>query len=468
MRVKETYWLVALAVFVPGCVLTNPTDPYTGITAHEQRQYPAGGHPSATTPPVQGPITLSEAIGVALANNPDVAAADWDYRAAQARHDYASAVQLPQVSLVGGYAHHLDEQRLLPVRQPGDPSILSRDIVSGDLVLTMPIFTGGRLVNQIKTAELLQEAAGHRLARNREELVFNVSSVFYGILAQRQVVESLEFSVRTLQEHLGRVNALVAVQKAARVDRLRTEVRLADVQQRLVQENNVMAIQHRALASLLGSVDRSEALAVRGDLEVDQKASVPDLETALERAWLSRDDYLAAKSALEAQARTVDAARAGYLPIVSLQGSYGGRWAVGSPTGTGDELDDVGRIGVGLGMLLFDGGQVNAQVREQRANFIAARERLRKLELQVRLEIETALLNIRSSRERVTAIQTSVEQAQESLRIEREKYDLGKGTIVDVLDAQAALLEVQTGYYRVMADYNISIAQWRLAVGEEI
>jgi outer membrane protein TolC len=156
------------------------------------------------------------------------------------------------------------------------------------------------------------------------------------------------------------------------------------------------------------------------------------------------------------------------LPIVSLQGSYGGRWAVGSPTGTGDELDDVGRIGVGLGMLLFDGGQVNAQVREQRANFIAARERLRKLELQVRLEIETALLNIRSSRERVTAIQTSVEQAQESLRIEREKYDLGKGTIVDVLDAQAALLEVQTGYYRVLADYNISIAQWRLAVGEEI
>jgi outer membrane protein TolC len=442
---------------------THPSGPDEPTSRQKLSESSPG--PSAAEIPDE-PLDLRQAIEIALANNPEVAAVGWDYRAAKARKEQASAERLPRFSVAGDYTRHLDEQRPLPVRQPGDPAILSRDIVSGDIVLTMPIYTWGRLVNQIEAAELLQEAAGHRLARSRQELIFNVSSIFFGILAQRRVIESLEFSEQTLQEHVGRVNALIAAQKASRVDRLRTEVRLADLQQRLVQENNVMTIQRRVMASLLGSAERREAIAVQGDLALEPEAPVPDFEKALEAAWSNRDDYLAAKSALEAQARKMDAARAGYSPVISLQGSYGGRWATGSTIGTGDELDDLGRIGVGLGMLFFDGGQVNAQVREQHANLIAARERLRKLELQVRLEIETALLNIDSSRERVKAIQTSIEQARESLRIEQEKYDLGKGAIVDVLDAQTALLDAQTNYSRALADHHVALAQLKLAMGK--
>lgn len=456
-------WLSILAVLVAGCTTNRslkpevdgaPRSPEKPVVETERR-------------PAEGPLTLSETIRVALANNPDVAAAAWDSEAAQARYDYAVGARWPKLSAVGSYAHHLDMQRLLPVQQPGDPSMLSRDIVSGDLVLTMPIFTGGRLVNQIRAAELLQQSAEHRLARSREELVFNVSSVFYGILAQRQVIKSLEFSGRTLQEHLSRVDALIAVQKAAKVDRMRTEVRLADVQQRLVQEKNVMAIQHRALASLLGLEDRSQVFAIEGDLEADEDASVPELDTALATALSDRGNYQSASAALEAQARNVDVARAGRSPTVFLQGSYGGRWATGPTTGTAKELDDVGRIGIGAEIPIFEGGQINSQVQEQRAIFAAARERLRKLELQIRLDIETALLNMRSSHERVVAIQTAVEQAQESLRIERERYDLGKGAIVDVLDAQSALLDSQTNYYRALADMSVARAQLALATGEQ-
>jgi outer membrane protein len=455
------------AVFMlGGCTLSSPTDPHQPVAISESG-VAARSVDSLSVKPPEGPLTLAGAIEIALANNPDIAAANWDYRAAQARYDFAWGSRLPRLSVVGSYAHHLDEQRLLPVRQPGDPAILSRDIVSGDLVLTMPIFTGGRLIHQIEAAELLQQAAGHRLARNREELVFDVSSIFFSILAQRQVIESLEFSQQTLEQHLGRVDALVAAQKAAKVDRLRTEVRRADVQQRLVRERNVMAIQHRALASLLGSEGQAEALSIQGDLELDKGVSVPELEMALTTAWSGRGDYRAAKSALEAQARNVDVARAGRSPIVVVQGSYGGRWAAGDTTGSGEKLDDIGRIGLGAEIPIYEGGQVNAQVQEQRAHLAAARERLRKLELQIRLDVETALLNVRSSQERIAAIQTSVEQAQESLRIEREKYDLGRGAIIDVLDAQSALLDSQTNYHRALADYHVSLAQMKLAMGAQ-
>ncbi|MBI4776131.1 MAG: TolC family protein [Deltaproteobacteria bacterium] len=411
-------------------------------------------------------MTLKQAVEIALANNPEIAARGWDTTAAEARRGQAVGARLPSLGLAGGYTHHLDRQRLIAAGKEGEPGLFSRDIVSGDLVLSLPLFTGGRLVSQVSAAELLRDAADHRLARSREELVFNVSSVFFSILAQRRVIESLEFSRRTLAEHLKRIDELIAAQKAAKVDRMRTEVRLADVDQQLVREANLMAIQRRALASLLGIGGHIEEITPVGELEPQETAPAPQLETALATAWRGRGDYLAARSATEAQARNVDVAESGHWPTISLQGAYGGRWAAGPSTGSGDE-GDVGRVGLVLDVPLFVGGQVDARIHEQRANLAAAQERLHTLDLQVRLEVETALLNVESSGERAAAIRKSIAQARESLRIERQKYDLGKGAIVDVLDAQAALLESETNFYRVLAELQIAQAQLKLAMGEE-
>ena len=467
--------LVLLTVFAfSGCALVQPTDPFwaAGIQMSAASERPAG-LPSAKQP--EGPLDLPQAIKIALANNPDIAAAGWDVEASQAQRDLAFGEMLPSLRAVGGYSHYNFPQRLIPKRgenAPGpffnDQGAFGRDIVSEDLVLSMPLFTGGRLINQVKAAELLKIAANQRLARSRKELIFNVSSVFFNILAQKRVVESMEFSRQTLQEHLKQVEALVTAQKAARVDRMRTEVRLADIEQRLVREENVKLVYQRVLVNLLGLKNPSGAISLRGSLAVAQKASIPDLETALARAWSSRDDFLSARSALEAQARNVDVARAGHWPTLSLQGAYGERWAIGSVSGFGDRDSEVYRIGIAVDIPLFEGGRVEARVRDQRAKLASAQERFRKLDLQIRLDVETALLNVNSSWERTEAIKKAIEQAQESFRIERQKYDLGKGAIVDVLDAQSALLDSQTNYDRALADYNIALAQLRLAIGGEL
>ena len=463
----KTFWLVVLAALVPGCVLTAPTDPYAGMS-RGVRPFPGGVSQPATTQPAQGPLTLREAIRLALANNPEVAATAYDMDAAQAQRDFAAGQRLPSLHAIGGYSHLLDSQRLIAARENGELGAFSRDLFSGDLVVTMPLFTGGRITSEIKAAELLQKAAEHRLARTREELVFNVSSVFYGILAQREVIQSLDFSKKALQEHLKRVGELIAAHKAAKVDQLRTEVRVADLEQRLVRERNVQAIQERVLANLLG-LDRPEKpVAPTGELRLAE-AAIPETAHALGQAFKGRPDYLAARAALEAQAKAVDAARAAHWPTVALQGAYGGRWAA-DPTGRPSGLsssDDIGRVGAVADIPIFEGGRLEARVRQEKARLLAAQERLRRLELQVQLDVETAALNIGSAAQRVEATEKAIEQAKESLRIEREKYDLGKGAIVDVLDAQSALLDSQTNYYRALADYNVALAQLKLATGEK-
>jgi len=449
-----------------GCASIGSADPYVSVDTRGV-SYPGmdAMHQEHGVP--EAPLSLQQAIETALANNPQIAALSWDATAAQARRDQAFGARLPRIGIQGGFTHNLDEQRLLPVGQPGEPAILSRDIASSDITVTIPLFTGGRLVNQVKAADLLRLAAEQRLARSRKELVFNVSSVFYSILAQEHVIESLEFSRKTLTEHINRIEALIAAQKAANVDRLRTEVRLADIEQQLVKEKNMQSIQYRFLFNLLGLKDVEGQLSLDGELEMQTEIALPELDTALSTAWQNRGDFQAAISSLEAQAKNVGVAKSGHWPILSVQGAYGRRWAAGPMTGTGDEQGDFGHVGLVLEVPLFQGGQVSAQIQEQKTNFAAYQERLRLLDLQIRLEVATALSNVESSSERAAAIQKSIAQAKESLRIEQQKYNLGKGSIVDVLDAQAALLESETTYYRVLAEYHTAVAQLNLAMGSE-
>jgi outer membrane protein TolC len=465
--VKMTLLLVMLSA-ATGCVLINPTDPYAGMGAYGGQQDAWAGIRTAAVQSVEGPVSLEDAIRVALANNPELAATAHDVDAAAAQRDVAASQRFPSVHAIGGYSHYLDSQRLVAASENGEPGVFSRDVLAADLVVSMPLFTGGRITSEIKAAELLQKAAQHQLARTQEELVFNVSSVFYGILARRKVIESLEFSKTTLQEHLKRIQELIAAQKAAKVDRLRTEVRIADLEQALVRERNVVAIQERVLTNFMG-LDRPEKpVEAAGDLAL-VPASIPEKEQAFQKAFRDRPDYLSARAALEAQARAVDAARAAHWPVVTLQGAYGGRWAADTtdkPSGL-NSSDDVGRVGLGFDIPIFEGGRILARVRQERARLSAAQERLRSLELQIQLDIETALLNIASTSQQVQTTEKAIEQANESLRIEREKYDLGKGAIVDVLDAQSALLDSQTNYYRALAEYNIALAQLKLATGEK-
>jgi outer membrane protein TolC len=332
----------------------------------------------------------------------------------------------------------------------------------------MPVFAGGRLVNEMRAAALLSQSAGQRMVRTREELVFNVTRVFYAILAREKMLASLRFSHSALESHLKRVTELIDAEKAAWVDRLRTEVRLADVRQRLVAEMNTLTIQKRLLMNLMGMEATSASLTLRGELEADGAAALLPAEEGVAAAYVRRPDYLAARKELEAQAHRVDVARGVQSPVVGLFAAYGGRWAVNpgqTPSGTHD-AEDVGRVGIGVELPLYQGGRIRARIHEERAKLAAAQERLRKLEQQIRLEVETAFLNHESASERIRMLKKSVEQAKESLRIEQQKYELGKGKIVDVLDAQAALLEAETNYYQALADRHVAQAQIRLATGD--
>ncbi|HOL94613.1 MAG TPA: TolC family protein [bacterium] len=410
--------------------------------------------------------TLQECLQTALKLNPDIAMAEQNAAAADAQKDYAHGEQWPALILRSTYTHSLDTQRLTTIRQPNEPSVFSEDNWKGDIFLTLPLFTGGRIIHSIQAAELLQLASEKRLARTRQELIYNVSRVFYDILAQQNVIESLQFSQRVLEEHEQRIQQLIQAERAAKVDLLRTQVQLANVIQNRIQESNILDIQRQVLMNLMGIENATEPLEIEGELNEEPfpagRVSPPD------RAYENRTDLQADQAEYQAQTNRVAAAAAEQWPALSLFGSYGGVWGIDpdfKQPGAAS-LEDTGMIGFAVEVPLFVGGRIQAKVREEQAKQLALQERVRKRRLQIQLEIETSIKTVQSIYQRVIAVKTAIAQAKESFRIEQEKYNAGKGTITDVLDAQSAMLTAETNYYQALAEYNIAIAQYDFAMGE--
>lgn len=447
-------WRYRLLLAFIGCL--GPALVSAAASASDERPLIAGQH------------TLRSLQAFALTHNPEVAAAGFDRQAAQARSTNAAGAHLPRLSLEGGYTRSDPDIRLAAARYNGEPGVFGDNLLATELVLRLPLYAGGRLVAEMKAAELLEASAGQRLARSKADLAYNIASLYYANLAQQHLVDALESSQRALAGHLDQVKALIEGRKAAAVDALRAEVKLADIRQRVMRERNTLAIQRQALLNLAGASGAATDFALIDALVAP--ASVNGNNDALTAAALTRrPDIAAARFELEAQAARIDAARGGHRPTVNLVAATGNRRMfdpVQQPNGLSSS-ENSSRIGITFEMPLFEGGRTNARIDEEQAKFNALRERFEKLRLQAQLDVSSAIANLNSALERVGSAEKAVLLARRVTEIEREKYTLGRGTELNVLDAESALLDAVASHIRALVDANTAQAQLHWASGED-
>ena len=335
--------------------------------AHAQALWPGNHAQAAQATTAAGEIDslflLDRCIDIALAKNPEIAAARSDMSAAESRFDAARAAFWPQVSAEGGYLRYGDNQRLIAARYNGELGVFDNDILRADLVARMTLYAGGRITGEAGAAGKLSEAEKKKFVRTRDELIYSVTGVYFSILGQQKILASLEFSRGALEENRKRVSQLYEVQKVAKVDLLRTEVRLSDLNQNILKEENTLAVQKRILFNLMGYDAVPEKARVEDKADLPSEMSI-DMGRLIESALQNRPDYQAAKDRLEAQTLRVAVAKSGSLPNVNLVGTYGIRNApsaadVGKNT---KSTEDASTIGVVFSVPLFEGGRVVAKV----------------------------------------------------------------------------------------------------------
>ena len=323
------------------------------------------------------------------------------------------------------------------------------DDLNAQGLVTVPLYAGGRNAANRQAAKANTEAAKLDSAAVRNALGFEVSRAFFTVLKTRQFVQAAEAAVNSFQTNLVVARKRLDGGTLLKSDVLDIEVRLAQAHEDLVRARNANTLAERALRNLLGIEDgeftvADTAPAVRAPY-ADDFSQRPELAAARDR-----------ESAAQAQVR---GAKSGYQPRVSAFGSldhdYG--WVTG---GNGNSYT----AGVMVQWDLWDGFSTRAKKREAKANLESAREEQRKLRLALDLEVEQARLDLNAADERLAVTSKTVEQAEESASLTRNRFAQGLALSTQLIDSETALVAARVRRAEAESDRQIAIAALRKAL----
>ena len=426
----------------------------------------AGGPDSGANKLVTDPLSRSDAINLALRQNPSILREQKNVAAAHGVVIQTRAIVVPKLQLTGNYKAVEDSDVDKPPASVPGFSFGTSQSWATQARLVQSIYEGGRMASALRVARLTQEQAVLNYQTTVAETVLNVQVAYDDVLLAEQQITVQEASVELLGKELTDTSRRYEAGTVPRFNVLRAEVELANARPKLIRARNTFRIAKNNLANLLGfNVARETVedipLQLTGKLEAEPyEVKLPEaIGQALER----RTELKASRKAQSLKQEEVVNARAGYKP--SLQAFAG--YDVHSSLFTNDLTQELhGWItGVQLNWDIFDGFKTRGKVQETQALYERAGVELDDLSRRIELEVRTAFSNFIESRELLESQKKVVEEAEEALRLARTRSEAGTGTQLDVLSAQTALTEARTTQIQALHDYSVARARLERAVG---
>ena len=425
----------------------------------------------AQAPAPTGPVSLTQAVNIALKNNPTVHAASAYADAAQRAIDAAKAGYLPQLNFSEGVTRGNNPVyvfgTLLTQRQftaaNFDLGFLNTpppvDNFRTQFSASMPLYDFGRTSGRVKNARIQARGVREVASRTDQSVVFDVINAYLNGLLAREQVRVAKAAVAMAQADLDRASAREQQGLAVASDVLSAQAQLAQAKENLIRAQNGVAISQAALNVAMG-VPEDTATQTQGKLAAVQ-VSIGDLASLQQQALKQRPDYHEAQLQTEKAENSVSLARKEYLPRIDMMGSWeqdnqtfasrgGNNWVAGAT----------------LTFNIFNGGARRAQVAESKAYQRRAEAMRSQMESAVRLQVREAYLNLNAARQRVEVSRDSAAQAAESLRILQNRYDAGLVTIMDVLRAETMRTSAQNNHLNAVYDYRLAFAALELATGD--
>jgi outer membrane protein len=372
------------------------------------------------------PLTLPEAVSMALGKNPVHKAAMADTRISAAVIHEARSQLLPKIMFTESAVRGNDPVFVFSTKLR-QQSFTAADFALNKLNTPTPIgnfssrfsgqwslFDGLQSWLGVSRAKYMQQAAEQQLDRTDQELVYQAVQAYFGVLLARRQEQVAEDALKTAQAIEASSRARVESGMVVDSDLLSAQVVTARRKQELIQMREGMAHARAQLAIALGmpadtAYDPQESLLERKF----PSATAAQLESmALER----RPDLKRVESERGAQAKTVSMAKGALAPRLNVFGS----WETDSPS-PGWNGGNNWIAGAELQFDLFDGGSKRAHIAREKAaqeRAAAMRDAYRD---EIRLEVRKAYYEYDAARQQVEVARGAIAQADESLRINQNR-----------------------------------------------
>lgn len=416
------------------------------------------------------PIALEEAVRLARRNAPASVQSQNAIRQAAGTVRQRYAAFLPTLSFSSGVSNS-EGFNLAQVPDTANPgSFVStprqfRQDWNGNHGFSagIQIFGGGLRYFQFRQAQAQLDAAEAANITQDFAVALQVKQQYFAVLAANEQLAAATQQLESAEQQVRAATARMAAGAATRSDSLRTSIQVGNARLAVLQAQNAIAAANAALSKLVGS--ESLLTASLNDAPVAGIAlSDAELFALAERS----PPVLLAIANDVASKQGVRSTWSQYLPTlsVSLGRSFSGRPGAFQLWGDGD-LNST-RTNYSVSWNLFNGLNREQQALQSRITSDNAEAQLRDARLNARQQMIQQVGALRTAEARVQIQLTSVASAEEDLRVQQERYNLGAGTLLDLITSQTTLITARQALIQARLDARTAKAQIEALVGRDL
>ena len=426
-----------------------------------------GTEPSAADA-AQPALTLRDAIRQALGQSPDAAAAEAGVQEAKAGAALARTMFLPQLSFTEDIARGNDPVYVFGSRLR-QQQFTQANFALNQLNKPQPLgnfatrFSGQWLAfdffktqRTIRGADQMRQSADSAQQAVNQKIVLDVVQAYQSVLYAERQVQVAQHEQDTAAALLSSVDDRVKAGLAVESDRMSAEVNVAARKQELIAAQGGLELAWAQLRVAMGAPNlQSTPLEPIKPHQFPQNALKSEIQTALK----TRPDLASLAHAQSAQSAALGAAKSDFGPRI---GAYG-NWEQDRPTFAGSGGNNwVAGVQLTVDILPF---AKHAQLAQQAAAKARVDAEMNSSKQQMRLQVSQAHIARQTAALSLDTARAAMDQAAESLRILRNRYNAGLATITDLLAAEDAERQAQTTYWHAVYGNAEAYAQLLFATG---
>lgn len=416
-------------------------------------------------------LSLEEATNLALERNMSIIQADNNVASSKSGELAAFGRYLPSISGSGSWRRSRTEG---PLYIQGINTGLDFTLTSGNFAAglnsSLLLFDGLEREANYSRSQSNYAATQHTATRTRQSVVFQVESAYLNVLRLEQLVKVSEENLKRDQRQLERITESNRVGALSLADVYRQQSQVASDELSVITAQNNFDKAKADLVALIGLdypvdyefSDPSISTRIDSTELATTLAKYANMRSLLDRALTSRPDYLGAKENLSSSESGVTVARSGYLPSVS---------AFAGMSWTNERLGDLTKYmglswGLNVSWTLFDGFATNQAIQSALASQRNAEISLVQSERNISVEVRKAMLDLEAAKKQYEVSQKALVSATEDRKIAEERYNLGAGTLLDLLVANAGLVNAEANLVNASYNYVISKRNVEYVLGE--
>ncbi len=406
------------------------------------------------------PLTLEQCIQLAVENSTDMRNARINLAIEGLRIKDARARYYPNISLDGQY-NFSDAVDFGFERDNYDLGMSGR----------YTLWDNGQREANFSQVKERRNATTSRNEQTKQNLIFQVTQAYYNVLKAQELVKVDREILARSQENTARVRAFVEAGIQIEADVATAQVREANDELSLLNDQNALEIAMATLPRLMG-LDPATLITVTEDTDYQlysQKGQIEiievSVEEAIQRAFETRPEFKELQSTIKRLEWDLTLARLDRWPQLNAEYNY--RVNLDDYFHERDNFTDFQswEVKTTLNFPIFDGGVTKRRVEGAELSLEQVREDVSDLERSVALDVRQAYLNLKRAERAVEISNTQVRNAELSLQVIRGRFEQELSILLELLNAQTEFAQALTNQVRAFYDYKIAQVALQRAMG---